>query len=209
MLTIQTDAKPSPWKPEEFEDGDLVFSMTELTTSEGEKRTNLRDRYLEIQNFPTENEPGRGKYFKCGQVVSIFTFSGGESGFFDAEQRNGRPFLLEPIVQNDHPIGFIWTMPGEYPCFEAQFALSEAARVELAESRMKRDSFGDFESRRSTQLTNERLARSSFGMWQNRFSRRQNLSINLTSDIESATLKVKRMPSGKLQVTPVDIVPKE
>merc|ERR1711964_818225 len=56
----------SKWSECEFEDDQMVFSMTELTTSNGNKRTELRDRYLEITQFPSPEQPGKGKYFLKG-----------------------------------------------------------------------------------------------------------------------------------------------
>merc|ERR1711964_714228 len=129
----------SEWSVQDFKRGEMVFSCTHITTSEGEKRENTRDRYLEIQSFPTADSPGRGKYFKMGRVESVFTLTDPwQDGTFLGEQRNGRPFILNPIIQDDKPTGFVWTMPDEYPLFVAKFALSEAARKDLAEERISR-----------------------------------------------------------------------
>merc|ERR1711964_200151 len=92
-----------------------ICRMTELTTSTGQKRFSLQGRYLEIQRFATASDPGKGKYFKGGKMKSVFTF--GEDGM--GEQRNGRPFSLQPIMKGGQTIGWIWTMP-EYPFFEAK-----------------------------------------------------------------------------------------
>merc|ERR1711964_339607 len=112
--------------------------MTELTTSTGYSRcvSGLSDRYLEIVRVPKGDVPGRGKYFKAGGTRSVFTFRERESGGFDGTQRNGRPFILEPIVREHKTIGFVWTMPDEYPCFKAQFGVSETARALLAKCRL-------------------------------------------------------------------------
>lgn len=200
----------SAWSKQDFEAGAMVFSMTELTTSAGDKRAECRDRYLEIQRFPTEEHPGKGKYFLRGEVRSVFTFAGGETGVFDSVQRNGRPFHLAPIVENDKPVGFVWTMPEEYPLFEAKFGLSEAARKELSEIRVqsrKSSAFGQFKNKRCSMLKRQQSkakATTQFGAWQNRFAKkRHNIKLNLTAAVEEATLKVHRRPDGSFRVTVV------
>merc|ERR1719159_2375966 len=105
----------------------MTFILEEMITSSGNKKSEeqLNGRYLEIIKFPDQDGPGRGKYFVDGKIRSVFSFSGGKKGFFNAKQQNGRPFRLEPVVdERSEPIGFNWTMPGEYPHFQCKFRLS-------------------------------------------------------------------------------------
>merc|ERR1711964_822659 len=172
----------SEWSQCTFEDGARVFSMTERTTSKGEKRSDCRDRYLEIQRFPTAHRPGRGKYFFKGEVWSVFTFSGGENGVFDSKQRNGRSFTLAPIIKDEKPVGFIWTMPEEYPLFEARFGLSEAARKELSEIKTRSRSnsaFGRFQRKRSVDFAR-----------QNRFAKkRDHIKLKVGKNVNSLNVQ--------------------
>merc|ERR1711964_221458 len=56
----------SKWSECEFEDDQMVFSMTELTTSNGNKRTELRDRCLQRQFFVyRDNQTALSKSFLC------------------------------------------------------------------------------------------------------------------------------------------------
>merc|ERR1712096_365615 len=93
---------------------------------------------------------GRGKYFVKGELRSVFTFSGGEGGVFEAKQRNQRKFCLKPILDGDKPVGFIITFPEEYPKFKASFELSGEAKKALIGIRIrnaklqKNTAFGKF-----------------------------------------------------------------
>merc|ERR1711964_184505 len=177
----------SEWSQCTFEDGARVFSMTERTTSEGEKRSDCRDRYLEIQRFPTPHRPGRGKYFFKGEVWSVFTFSGGESGVFDSKQRNGRSFTLAPIIKDEKPVGFIWTMPEEYPLFEARFGISEAARKKLSEIKTRSRSnsaFGRFQRKRSVDFARQK--------------KRDHIKLKVGKNVNS--LNVQRCSDGSISV---------
>merc|ERR1712139_7209 len=73
--------------------------------------------------------PGSGRYIAKNRLISMFTFTKGESGVYNAMQKNGRPFQLKPIANGPLDIGgFVWTFPDEYPLFEARFARRVVSR---------------------------------------------------------------------------------
>merc|ERR1711964_370302 len=69
-----------------------------------------------------------------GEVISTFTFNGGEMGFFHGKQKNGKPFCLEPKWDADSAkpitLGFVWTMP-EYAFFEAVFECQDLEKISI------------------------------------------------------------------------------
>merc|ERR1711964_818463 len=162
----------------------------------GTKKEDCSGRYIEVARFPTEDQPGKGKYIIGKDVRSVFFFKGGEEGNgFDAKQANGRPFCLAPILECDKPVGFIWTMPEEYPKFEARFGMSEEAQ-ELSKGRKpvwgKQTTFAKFHKKfdalkkqkeqKSPGLPprkptlQQAESKSAFGAWQRSFvTRRQDL----------------------------------
>merc|ERR1711964_566748 len=69
-----------------------------------------------------------------GEVISTFTFNGGEMGSFHGKQKNGKPFCLEPKWDADSAkpitLGFVWTLP-EYAFFEAVFECQDLKKISL------------------------------------------------------------------------------
>jgi len=195
------------WTMTELSQDALTFSVTELITSKGERRAGpkIRDRYLEILKFPDSKGPGRGKYFLKGAQHSYFQFSGGEKGVFDAKQANGRPFHLEPLIDDeDRPVGFVWRFPDEYPKFRVEFGLSEAARKAVANLRMDKKSssaFGQFEGKFNKPGTErQNTGATAFEAWQKRFQVTRK-GMKLTVDPEKSTLNIVHNPDGTIEVT--------
>merc|ERR1711964_955210 len=173
---------------EDFKEGELEFSMTSLTTSEGDDRSNCRDRYLAIHRFPTADTHGKGQYIFRGKVTSEFTFKCGALDSFDAEQQNGRPFVLTPVIKAEKPTGFIWTMPDEYSKFEARFCLSEAKRKRNAEIR-NTSSFLDFKRRRCPKLA--RLeSRENKNPFRNKLIRKSKMCENFQEEVGKRSIRV-------------------
>merc|ERR1711964_540094 len=60
-------------------------------------------------------------YYCKGKIQSRFTFLPGDGENFDGLQKNGRTFSLSPVKEDEETIGFVWSMPSEYPLFKVVF----------------------------------------------------------------------------------------